>query len=89
MCQLQASLKGAQYKLAAYKRENDKLADGSEAAKAEVTGARSKLAWRFNPYDRCAMHVTLMLIPGLLVRHQVLLKRPRRSIGALTMCQQH
>ena len=39
VCQLQASLKGVQYKLAAYKRENDKLTDGAEAARAEVTGA--------------------------------------------------
>ena len=39
VCQLQATLTGAQYKLAAYKRENEKLADGAEAAKAEITGA--------------------------------------------------
>ena len=38
MCQLQASLKGVEYKLAAYRRENEKLADGAEAAKAELTG---------------------------------------------------
>ena len=46
MCQLQASLKGVQYKLAAYKRENDKLADGAEAAQAEVTGAYSRSSHR-------------------------------------------
>ena len=39
MCQLQATLKGAQFKVAAYKRENEKLADGAEAAKLEITGA--------------------------------------------------
>ena len=41
VCQLQASLKGVQFKLAANKRENEKLADGAEAAKAELTGVHS------------------------------------------------
>jgi nucleoid-associated protein YgaU len=44
VCQLQATLKGAQYKLAAYKRENEKLADGAEATKVENTGVHGGTA---------------------------------------------
>ena len=52
MCQLQASLKGVQYKLAAYKRENEKLSDGAEAARAELTGEGCNVVQVHTKYPR-------------------------------------
>ena len=37
---LAAALKGSEFKLAAYKRENGKLFDGQQDAEASIAGAR-------------------------------------------------